>query len=142
VFDRLVPPVEQRGFERSRLWLPVRLRTDAGEGLAVTYDVSEKGVLFLAATEVGVGARVTLSLDVPGSEPPRTLVATGTVVHCSPNAADPDGLWRHRVGVALDETLGELRRLVDDLAGPPRSQPASSRPGVPSSRPPSSRQPK
>ena len=119
-----MPPVEQRGFERSRIWLPVRLQTDAGEGLAVTYDISEKGVLFLAATEVPVGTRVTLLLDVPGRDgsgdapgaPSRTLVASGSVVHSAPNKADPDGLWRHRVGVALDEPMSELRALVEGLA--------------------------
>jgi len=114
VSDHPVPIVEHRERERSRVWLPIRLRTDGGEAFAVTYDVSEKGVLLLTREPVAVGTRVTLTFEPPG-DPPRTLVATGHVVHAAPNQADPDGLWRHRVGIALDEVLGEFRKVIAEL---------------------------
>ena len=94
--------VEQRGSDRTRLWLPIRLRAESGDSLAVTYDVSDGGVLLLAASKLEVGTKVVLTFDLP-EEPPRRLTATGHVVHASLNQADPDGIWPHKLGVALDE---------------------------------------
>ncbi len=96
------------------MWLPIRIRTAADEGLAVTYDLSEKGVLIFTTAALAVGTRVTLTFDVPGED--RTVVSTGAVVHTSPNDADPDGLWRHRVGIELDQVVGEFRALIERLA--------------------------
>lgn len=107
--------VEQRGRERSRVWLPVRVRWDGGSAVAVTYDASDKGVLMLTTLAIPVGERVRVTFELPGgAQPERT--ATGHVVRSSPNADDPHGLWPHRVAVALDEAMDafsvELTRLA------------------------------
>lgn len=123
--------VDQRGAPRTRLWLPIRLRTDAGEtAQGVTYDVSETGVLILVRAAIAVETRVTLSFEVPGegSQPAgQPLESKGHVVHAEPNAADPSGLWRHRAGIVLDEPMGEFRTVVERLMGAAVYPPASSR---------------
>lgn len=105
---------EHRERERARVWLPLRLRWDGGEAVAVTYDASVKGVLMLTAQPLAVGTRVAVTFTVPdNSRQERT--GTGRVVRSGPNADDPDGLWPHRVAVALDEAMeafgAELQRL-------------------------------
>lgn len=106
---------EQRERERSRVWLPIRLRTDAGEALAVTYDASDRGVLMLSAEALEVGARVTLTFEVPG-DPPTERTASGRVVRAGSNHEDPNGLWPHRIAVALDEAVEGLGADLEALA--------------------------
>jgi PilZ domain len=113
VFDPCVSP-ENRGYERSRVWLPIRITVGADEILGVTYDISEKGVLVLAPVEIPALTALSLSFDVP-NEPGRSLSAGGKVVHSSPNTVDPGGLWRHRMGVELDEVHGEFRDVIETL---------------------------
>ena len=107
--------VDQRQHERARVWLPIRLRAASGEALAVTYDASDQGVMMLTAATLAVGARVTLTFDVPG-EPPRALTAAGQVVRAAPNLDDPNGLWPHRIAVALDEPVEAFHAELEALA--------------------------
>lgn len=105
--------VEQRERERSRVWLPMRVRWDGGDALAVSYDASDKGVMMLTTRAIGVGQRVRVTFEVPGSE---ALTGTGLVVRVGPNDDDPDGLWPHRVAVALDEAMEAFERELLRLA--------------------------
>ena len=107
--------VDQRRCERSHVWLAIRMSTPHGDAFAVTYDVSEGGVLLLTSRPIDLGTRVTLTLDVPGSSPPRVLTACGRVVHEEVNLADPDGLWPRRVGVALEEAMEEFHATITGL---------------------------
>jgi Tfp pilus assembly protein PilZ len=91
----------------------MRLTVGSDEILGVTYDLSEKGVLVLTPMTLAVGAAVSLAFDVPNEA--RALSARGKVVHASPNTVDPGGLWRHRVGVELDEVHGEFRDVIETL---------------------------
>ena len=116
VFDPAVAFVAQRGAPRTRLWLPTRVYADTGQVVGVSHDVSETGVLLLLSAPVSSGVQVRLAFEVPGDSA-RTLEASGRVVHYAPNLVDPGGLWRHRVGVLLDEPMGEFRRLIEELAG-------------------------
>jgi len=108
------PVMEQRERERSRVWLPVRLRWSGGEGFAVTYDASDKGVLMLTTQPIAVGTRVTVTFEVPvepASGPasgPRERTGNGRVVRSGSNDDDPQGLWPCRVAVALDEVVAAL----------------------------------
>lgn len=109
--------VEQRERERSRVWLPMRVRWDGGDTVAVTYDASEKGVLMLTTLAIAVGVRVRVTFELPGT-PPKEQSGTGRVVRSVPNDDDPHGLWPHRVAVALDEAMeslgAELVRLAEE----------------------------
>jgi hypothetical protein len=115
----VVTDVEHRERERSRVWLPIRLRLDAGDTLAVTYDASDKGVLLLTAAELAVGARVTLTFELPGrdgSAASRERTATGRVLRAGANQEDPNGLWPHRAAVAFDQVVEGLGAEIEALA--------------------------
>lgn len=107
---------EQRAQERSRVWLPLRLRWDGGETVAVTYDASVKGVLMLTALPLAVGTRVAVTFEVPG-DAAQARSGTGRVVRSEPNADDPHGLWPHRVAVALDAAMEAFGAELTRLAG-------------------------
>jgi hypothetical protein len=106
---------EQRAQDRSRVWVPLQLRWDGGESVAVTYDASIKGVLMLTRLSLAVGTHLTVTFDVPG-HPPQRRTGNGRVVRSGPNEDDPHGLWPHRVAVALDAAMeafgAELERLA------------------------------
>lgn len=106
---------ERRERARPRVWLPVRVRAAGGEVLAVTYDASDRGLLLLAAKALEVGARVTVALQLP-HEVPHERAAEGRVVRAGPNELDPDGLWPHRVAVALDAPVEGLQAELTALA--------------------------
>jgi hypothetical protein len=125
--------VEQRERERSRVWLPVRVRWDGGDAIAVTYDASDKGVLMLTTLAIPVGERVRLTFELPSaslddlpahpesgpqrpSGAPRERTGLGRVVRAAPNADDPHGLWPHRVAVALDEAMDAFATELSELA--------------------------
>ncbi len=117
--------VEHRERERSRVWLPIRIRTEAGEAVAVTYDASDKGVLLLAAVALEVGAELTLTFEVPGhagghpqapGDRPHERTARGRVVRAGPNHEDPHGHWPYRIAVALDEVVEALGPEIAALA--------------------------
>ncbi len=126
------------------MWLPLRLRWEGGETLAVTYDVSDKGVLALAATAVAVGALLTVTFDVPG-DPPHERTGAGRVVRAGPNEDDPHGLWPFRVAVALDAPLEafavELQSLARTHPGTMGAPPGAPQVGGPSSAPKPPRRP-
>jgi hypothetical protein len=108
---------EQRAQDRARVWVPLQLRWDGGEEVAVTYDASVKGVLMLTRLPLAIGTRLTVTFDVPG-DPPQQRTGTGRVVRSGPNDDDPHGLWPHRVAVALDAAMeafgAELTRLAQE----------------------------
>jgi hypothetical protein len=121
---------EQRAQDRSRVWVPLQLRWDGGESVAVTYDASIKGVLMLTRLPLAVGTPLTVTFDVPGHDggapqtpgpagtPAQQRTGTGRVVRSGPNEDDPHGLWPHRVAVALDAAMeafgAELERLAQE----------------------------
>ena len=81
--------------------------------LAISRDVSEVGVLLVAAAAPQAGAKVTLTMQLPG-DAARTI--HGTIVRVDANPADPDGLWRHRVAVELDERVDGLEPLLEEVS--------------------------
>ncbi|APR88220.1 hypothetical protein A7982_13569 [Minicystis rosea] len=111
--------VDQRERRRARVWLPIRVRWEGGEGVAVTYDASDKGVLLLMAEPLAVGTRVSVTFEVPG-EPGKTALkertGAGRVVRAGPNEEDPHGLWPHRVAVALDEAVEAFAEEIGPLS--------------------------
>ena len=107
--------MDRRERERYRIWLPLQVRSTAGETLAVTYDVSEKGVAMLVAEPIPIGAKVTVTFEVPG-DPPQTRTGSGQVVRAGPNRDDPHGLWPHRLAVELDEAMEAFEAELKEIA--------------------------
>ena len=77
--------------------------------------VSDAGMLMLAAEALGVGARVTATLELP-SEPPVTRTAEGTVVRAGRNEDDPHGLWPHRIAVAFAGPMDAFQAEIEAIA--------------------------
>lgn len=104
---------ERRITPRHQLWLPVKV--DAlREGLAVTHDASEKGLLMVTASRLDPGSAVTVVLKAPdGTE---THHLSGRVVRVEANTDDPLGLWPHRMAVEFDQPEPKLEWLIASLA--------------------------
>ncbi|MFZ0707397.1 MAG: PilZ domain-containing protein [Candidatus Korobacteraceae bacterium] len=86
---------------RFPLHLPVSLRSEAGEYLAETRDISAGGILFLTHSEIGVGEVVQFTIRMPGE----TLgAAEDVLVQCSGRVVRSvqEGSG-HIVAVAIDE---------------------------------------
>jgi hypothetical protein len=104
---------ERRRAPRFALWFPMQIARDGEVILAISRDVSEVGVLLVAAAAPTVGAKVTLTMQLPG-DTARTV--EGTIVRVDPNTADLEGLWRHRVAVELVERVDGLEPLLEEVS--------------------------
>lgn len=108
--------VERRTATRHDLWIPVTV-DGLREGIAVTHNASENGLLIVAASQATIGERVTVTLrNVPGLEP-NPLSLSGRVVRSGRNHDDPDGLWPFAMAVELDSSLPDLEGLVRAVSG-------------------------
>jgi hypothetical protein len=103
-----------RRAQRFVVWLPVRVE-ELAEGMAVTHDVSGRGVMMVTASVLEVGSPVTIALSLP-PDGKRDKTVHGRVVRVEPNRDDPEGLWRHRLAVELDEPAPELEAALAELA--------------------------
>jgi hypothetical protein len=104
--------LDKRAHDRHELWFPVRI--DAGDGderLGVGRNVSEKGLLVLAASSVDAGTRIVVHVRIPPDAAGEREMR-GVVVRSSRNDEDPDGIWRHRLGIELDAPIAELDSLI------------------------------
>lgn len=119
---KLKRTVERRTATRHDLWIPVTV-DGLREGIAVTHNASENGLLIVAASQVPIGERMTVTLrNVPGLSP-NPLVVSGRVVRSGPNQDDPEGLWPFAMAVELDTNLPDLEQLVRSVSA------ADSQPG-------------
>jgi len=109
--------MSRRGTDRYQVWIPVKV--DAlREGLAITHDASSRGVLMLTASKLTEGSSVEISLKFPNEPVPKRV--TGRVVRVEDNAADPHGLWPHRMAVEFDEPVPDLEWVVGSGTVPER----------------------
>jgi len=105
--------VERRS-PRYTVWLPVRI-ADLEEGMAVSHNVSGRGILLVTATTLDVGAQVSIVVQFPPEGSSERKV-TGRVVRVEPNKDDPEGIWPHRLAVEFDEAVPELEKALASLA--------------------------
>jgi hypothetical protein len=86
--------------------------------LAISRDVSSRGMQLSAATDLEPGSRVTISFRIlPDDEEMRFV--EGKVVRVEENSDDPDGLWPLRIAVEFDEPVPDLE---DQLAAAAESK--------------------
>lgn len=99
--------LDRRESFRQRGWFSVRVATTEGSDTTVAHDVSESGLLMVSSRPLETGDPVYLALHVdPANEAPWML--GGTVVRSTPNTADPEGLWPHKVAVTFNDRFPEL----------------------------------
>jgi hypothetical protein len=103
----------ERRTSRFVIWLPVRVE-ELAEGMAVTHDASERGVMLVTASTLEVGAPVTITFELPVDGAAQRTVH-GRVVRVEPNRDDPDGLWRHRLAVEFEQPVPELEAILKQL---------------------------
>lgn len=106
---------EKRRAPRHAIWFPMKMDTSGDVIMGISRDLSEVGVMMVAAAEPIVGAKVTMTLTIPGDEITEREVS-GTIVRVQDNEADSEGLWKHKVAVAFDERLDELDGLLEEVA--------------------------
>ncbi|MCB9578494.1 MAG: PilZ domain-containing protein [Polyangiaceae bacterium] len=84
------------------------------EGVAVSHDASDRGMMLVTASRLEIGAEVTIVLTVPpeGGEERRVH---GHVVRVEPNLEDPQGMWPHRMAVEFDHKVPEVERVLAAL---------------------------
>lgn len=107
--------MERRTEHRYEVWLPVKVDS-LKEGIAVTHNVSQGGVLMVAASTLDPGSAVTITLRTPDSQEVHQLA--GRVVRVEPNADDPHGLWPHRLAVEFEKVAPELEWVLANLQSP------------------------
>lgn len=93
----------------------MKMDTSGDVIMGISRDLSEVGVMMVAAAEPKVGAKVTMTMSIPGDEAGDREVA-GTIVRVLDNDADTGGLWQHKVAVEFDERLEELDGLLEEVA--------------------------
>ena len=72
----------------------------------------------LTASTLTEGSPVEIALKFPNDPVPWRV--TGRVVRVEENAADPHGLWPHRMAVEFDEPVPDLEWVVGTSALPER----------------------
>lgn len=99
---------ERRDKNRYQVWFPVELDADAlKKRLAVTRNVSSRGLLLSASTNLDEGSKVIVTFRVlPGDAQERSV--QGTIIRVEKNTDDPDGLWPLRIAVEFDQPIPEI----------------------------------
>jgi hypothetical protein len=108
-------PEDRREATRHPVWFPMKVDTPKNpEGVAVSRNVSETGVLMLAAGKLDPGSSVTVTFRLDKTSPERTVQAK--IIRSEANAGDTTGLWPWRVAVEFLEPQPELEPLLREAA--------------------------
>lgn len=107
--------MERRIEHRYEVWLPVKVDS-LKEGIAVTHNASQGGMLMVTASKLDPGSEVHITLRKPDSQEVHELA--GRVVRVEENSDDPHGLWPHRMAVEFDKPVPELEWLLVGLKSP------------------------
>jgi hypothetical protein len=106
----------RRNAQRYEVWFPLDVKTERSERtVAITQDVSEKGMLVATPSKLSVGAEVRVSFKLPG---PVEIehVLEGVIVRVEKNDYDRRELWRYRVAIEFDDPLPELETVLKHLS--------------------------
>lgn len=104
----------ERRAQRYTVWLPVRI-ADLEEGVAISHNVSGRGMLLVTAATLEVGATVRVVVRIPPDGGKETEIH-GHVVRVEPNKDDPDGIWPHQMAVEFDQPVAEVEDALRSLA--------------------------
>jgi hypothetical protein len=106
----------RRNATRYELWFPLELQAESSiRTVAISHDMSEKGLLVATPHAMAVGAEVRVTFKLPG---PVAIehVLEGVIVRVEqPEAATRD-LWRYRVAIEFDERIPGLETVLRVLA--------------------------
>jgi len=104
---------ERREQNRYSVWFPMKVQTPTiDDDVAVSRNVSDTGLLMVAARVLEVGASITVTFRISKDTPERTMQAK--IVRCEPNP-ESSGLWPYRIAVEFAETHSELEELLREI---------------------------
>lgn len=103
----------ERRAHRYTVWLPVRI-AEMENGMAVSHNASVRGMLLVTASQLEVGAPLTIVVQIPPEGTEETHVH-GRVVRVEPNTDDPESLWPYRIAVEFDDASPEIERALTSL---------------------------
>jgi len=106
---------DKRKAPRHAIWFPMKMDTGGDVIMGISRYLSEVGVMMVAAAQPEPGAKVTMTISIPGDDEGERLVK-GTIVRVDDNEADTGGLWKHKVAIEFDERLEELDDLLEEVA--------------------------
>ena len=91
--------MQQPRAKRYQVWFPMSFDSpERKDGMAVSRNLSNSGVLMATASELSVGAVVTVTFNLTLKDTSERTVQ-GRIVRVQTNAADPDGIvCRERLG--------------------------------------------
>lgn len=105
--------MERREYERRGFWLPVAV-AGLEEGIAVSHNASDSGLLVVCRSPPKVGARLRLTFRIP-PESPTEVSVFARVLRVGKNVEDPDGLWPHEAALVLEEPVPALHAYLASL---------------------------
>ena len=104
----------RRAANRYSVWFPLKVESPAlTDGVAVSRNVSETGVLMLSATKLDPGSTVNVTFKVEKDAPEKTVQAK--IVRMEKNSGDTTGLWPWRVAVEFVEPVAEIEPMLRDV---------------------------
>lgn len=104
--------VQQRQHGRYRIWFPVRVTSNAVDGMAVNHNISAGGMLIALSARLEVDSEVEIRFSVPTAAQSERVMR-GKVVRIEDNADDPDGLWPYRMAVAFEDADPDLIPILE-----------------------------
>lgn len=110
----------RRNAHRYEVWFPLDVQSERSERtVAITQDVSGKGMLVATPSKLSVGSEVRVKFKLPGPvEIEHEL--EGVIVRVEKNDYDRRELWRYRVAIEFDDPRPELEtvlKLLSDRGG-------------------------
>lgn len=112
----LLAVLDSRHAPRHPLWLPVEI-PELTEGVAVTHDANEKGLLIVSRSVLPVGSRTTVTLRIPPDSTQIYRVAA-RIVRVARNHDDGGGLWPYKLALVFESPIPELERLFATTDSP------------------------
>jgi hypothetical protein len=107
---------DRRASPRHEAYISAALETSQGRStIAITRDISAKGLLILTRVNLAVGDVVKLTVAMGGSQ----HALSGKVVRVE--AMEAHELWRHKVAIAVDSgdpVLAQLQATLAEQAKP------------------------
>lgn len=107
--------MNRRQSERHQLGVPVYADALRG-GVAVTCDISQRGMLLLSRSSLPPETQLSLRLTLP-PDGGKTFTPVAVVVRCTDNQDDQDGIWPFKVAVVFEKPLPGLEPILKELAG-------------------------
>lgn len=105
---------ERREHPRHEVWFPIEVEIPDGNAVAVSYDLSEGGLLMAVGDRLEVGQDLAISFRVTKNAPEKRL--RGRIVRVEHNPPSVDAFWRYRIALAFDEPQTELATLIASRA--------------------------